>query len=104
LKRYCNHLSFILAYFRSVPDAYAEKLIEEKVLTQQEVNWIVQKHTDYLTEELKNFESYQEEVLFLKKKMKIFNILKKIHRNHISNINGPVFSRLQITLQCGTQD
>jgi 2-oxoglutarate dehydrogenase complex dehydrogenase (E1) component-like enzyme len=94
----------LLAYFRSVPDAYAEKLIEEKVLTQQEVNWIVQKHTDYLTEELKNFGSYQEEVLFLNKKNEDFQYLKKIHRNHISNINGPVFSRLQITLQCGTQD
>jgi 2-oxoglutarate dehydrogenase complex dehydrogenase (E1) component-like enzyme len=45
---------------------YADKLVEENVLTRVDVEAITQKHMDYLTQELMNIESYQVEQSYFK--------------------------------------
>lgn len=47
--------------FRTVPDTYAEKLIEEGILTQEEVTGTIKSHNDWLNECLKKSETWVPE-------------------------------------------
>lgn len=52
----------MLADFRTVPDLYAEKLIQEGVLTNDKVKEITTNHTEWLNNELKSTDNYYPEV------------------------------------------
>ena len=50
-------------FFRSVPDLYAEKLVEEGILSKEEVSKITSDHMTFLNDQFKLSESYVPEVI-----------------------------------------
>ena len=56
----------------SVPDAYAAKLIEEGLMTNEEVKEIAKQQFDYYNSELQSAESYQPEKSYFKKQWEGF--------------------------------
>jgi probable 2-oxoglutarate dehydrogenase E1 component DHKTD1 len=51
---------------KSIPDLYAEKLVNQQIMTQNEVEEIHSNHFDYLNDELKNYEKYIPEKTYFK--------------------------------------
>lgn len=56
--------------FRSVPDKYTDKLIEEGVLSQVEVDTITKGHHNYLQNEMNNLEKYVPEKSYFERQWK----------------------------------
>lgn len=52
---------------KSVPDAYAEKLINEQIVTKSDVKTITEAHTRFLNTELENEKTYQPKPYYFKK-------------------------------------
>lgn len=55
---------------RSVPDAYAEKLISENILTAPQVQDIADQHFNWLNDELIKVDQYQPERYYFQNKWK----------------------------------
>lgn len=49
-------------HFRTVPDQYAEKLINEGIITEESVDKIKKQHTKWLGEHLRSVDTYKPEV------------------------------------------
>lgn len=62
----------LIPTFRSVPDAYAQHLIDEGVMTQGEVEEITKKQFDYYNDELQNVDSYEPEKSYFNNQWKGF--------------------------------
>lgn len=57
---------------KSVPDAYAEKLIEEGLMTKEEVEEITKRQFDFYNSELQSVDTYQPEKSYFKKQWEGF--------------------------------
>uniref|UniRef100_A0A336KE13 CSON006636 protein n=1 Tax=Culicoides sonorensis TaxID=179676 RepID=A0A336KE13_CULSO len=52
---------------KSIPDKYAEKLIQENILTKEECDTIVESHMKHLNEELAQVDNYKPEATYYKR-------------------------------------
>lgn len=48
--------------FRTVPDLYCKKLINDGIMTEDQLHSIVQEHTKWLNKHLKSVDNYTPEV------------------------------------------
>lgn len=58
--------------YRSVPDVYSQLLIDEGIMTQEEVDEIIKAQFEYFNEELMSVDKYEPEKSYFKKQWKGF--------------------------------
>lgn len=63
---------YIFVCCRSIPDMYKEKLIEENVLSKENVENIIKTHTEFLANELASWDSYEPEASYFNSQWKGF--------------------------------
>lgn len=71
---FCGLRSFIC---RSVPDVYAEQMVNEGILTKEDIEKITKEQFDYFNKELLSVESYVPEKSYFDKQWKGFGQASK---------------------------
>lgn len=59
----CCKILTLLSLFRTVPDAYKEKLDKDGIWSVEEADAFSQKHYDWLNNELKGADNYEPQVI-----------------------------------------
>lgn len=62
----------MFSIFRSVPDVYAQLLVDEGIMTKDEIGGITKQQFDYYSSELQAVESYQPDKSYFRKQWEGF--------------------------------
>lgn len=71
-KTFCLYLFSFSVNLRSVPDTYADRMVDEGILTRDDVNRITKEQFDYFNQELQSAESYTPEKSYFDNQWKGF--------------------------------